>query len=962
MRSAYFTTAFLAVGSAMTAFGAAPEAGGGVPARGLREFRANTFVRSAQEAPAIARDRDGSMTVVWASRRQNDGRYGIFLQRFDADGAALGSETRASLGVAAHATNPDVGVDSAGNTWVVWQSHGQDGDGAGIIARRFDRDFVGGSELLVNQDTAGDQTEPVLATSADGQVAVAWQSLGGAERASRVCARVFGANGAPLADEMSLCGGRACDVAFAADGRLLLAYGALDVRGGPDGVVVQTLDFAARAIGRPLRVAAGDAIEPALAVSGARALLTWVDPQVDGSDYGVVATLLELDGSPVGAQFVVNETTGGPQTAATAIGLPDGGFAIAWNGPDAVASGVYVRAYSADGAARGGERLLNQHTSGQQRMRTACATSRLVAGDDGRIAAVWSGDGGLGDAQGVHVSLAAPRPFARTARAPGVTPEMQPSERFVATAGGPQPHIPPTFDPQRAVHAEREISTARGQIGFTGVVDTGWTPPDPHMAVGPSHVVVMTNGNISFIAKDGTLTFSDEIEDSFGFWGSVGATGFVFDPEVVYDELSGRFFAMAAEAFVSGKSYVLMAVSDDSDPNGAWFKYRIETTLESGDLFDSPNIGVDAQAVYVTGDAFPPGASRYPLYVFNKASMLAGLPVTPLSRTLISTTTQSAGIPPVSFDNPPALYLIEHSEAASASTVRLIAITNQLGTPVVTTTTLTVPSYTNPPADPPQMGTTSRPELFDARFWRSAYRNGSLWATHHVGSTRSLARWYEFAMNGWPTSGQLPALVQSGNVDLGPTVSTFFSAITVDDGGNAALTFARSSSTSFISMATASRLSCDPLGTMGASTSHKTNTAGYSAGRWGDYAAVEVDPFDGKTLWAHHEYAIGQSWRTWVQSFGGTFADCNTNGVSDACDIAAGTSQDSDANGVPDECDGPCNPADLNNDGVVDLSDLGTVLASFGQSGPGLPGDIDGDDDVDLSDLGIMLSNFGVQC
>ncbi|MCK4660121.1 MAG: hypothetical protein KAV82_11420 [Phycisphaerae bacterium] len=34
-------------------------------------------------------------------------------------------------------------------------------------------------------------------------------------------------------------------------------------------------------------------------------------------------------------------------------------------------------------------------------------------------------------------------------------------------------------------------------------------------------------------------------------------------------------------------------------------------------------------------------------------------------------------------------------------------------------------------------------------------------------------------------------------------------------------------------------------------------------------------------------------------------SDCNTNGIPDECDIAAGTSDDADTNGIPDECDCP---------------------------------------------------------
>lgn len=55
-------------------------------------------------------------------------------------------------------------------------------------------------------------------------------------------------------------------------------------------------------------------------------------------------------------------------------------------------------------------------------------------------------------------------------------------------------------------------------------------------------------------------------------------------------------------------------------------------------------------------------------------------------------------------------------------------------------------------------------------------------------------------------------------------------------------------------------------------------------------------------------------------------------------------------------------PADLDGSGTVDVTDLGILLANFGQSGSGIPGDVDGDDDVDISDLGSLLSQFGTVC
>lgn len=57
----------------------------------------------------------------------------------------------------------------------------------------------------------------------------------------------------------------------------------------------------------------------------------------------------------------------------------------------------------------------------------------------------------------------------------------------------------------------------------------------------------------------------------------------------------------------------------------------------------------------------------------------------------------------------------------------------------------------------------------------------------------------------------------------------------------------------------------------------------------------------------------------------------------------------------------PSNPADLNGDGVVDVSDLLILLSNWGQCPPGdeCLGDINNDGVVNISDLLILLANWG---
>jgi len=425
-------------------------------------------------------------------------------------------------------------------------------------------------------------------------------------------------------------------------------------------------------------------------------------------------------------------------------------------------------------------------------------------------------------------------------------------------------HQPPIYDKeQNMVWDESSYDiypSENSDFGFIGIeYCTGWTPPDPIVAAGPEHLVEMTNGGIAFFQKDGTMDFQDEIEDSFGFWGDQGATYFVFDPEVIYDPHSNRFMAMACERAPGSKSYFLLAISDDSDPNGNWHKFRIDvTTLAGGDI-DSPNIGVDSEVVYLTADFFT-GGQKYLVYILEKEPLLSGS--IGITRHMLITGSQSYGIPVV-YGNPPAMYMIEHFESSSNTNIRLHAITDPLGTPQRETYDLTVTAY-SPPEDPPQKGTSTRPETFDSRFWSCVWRDGSLWATHHQGSSRVMARWYEIKTNDWPSFSN-PEVHQSGDIDPGSDIRTFFTSIAPDGYGNAAMCFARSSPNEYISIARCMRSADDPLGTMGEVVIVKESSAPYNYGRWGDYSGVSCDPSNNKTFWMCHEYTPGNNiWNTWI--------------------------------------------------------------------------------------------------
>ena len=87
--------------------------------------------------------------------------------------------------------------------------------------------------------------------------------------------------------------------------------------------------------------------------------------------------------------------------------------------------------------------------------------------------------------------------------------------------------------------------------------------------------------------------------------------------------------------------------------------------------------------------------------------------------------------------------------------------------------------------------------------------------------------------------------------------------------------------------------------------------------------------------------------------------DCTNNGVLDAWDIAIDREDDVNGDGIPDSCqDSEC-PGDLNNDGDVNGSDIGTLLSAFGSTNPPKGTDLNGDEIIDGADLGMFFSLWG---
>jgi hypothetical protein len=144
------------------------------------EFRVNSYTTGGQTRPQPTLAAAGDFAVVWRDDNGLDGDgLGIFVQRFDSAGAALGTEFRANTYTTSFQSRPSIAGDGTGAFVVTWQSFGQDGNQYGVFGQRFtSAGMPAGTEFQANTYTTGQQSIELPAVSVDrsGALVVVWSS------------------------------------------------------------------------------------------------------------------------------------------------------------------------------------------------------------------------------------------------------------------------------------------------------------------------------------------------------------------------------------------------------------------------------------------------------------------------------------------------------------------------------------------------------------------------------------------------------------------------------------------------------------------------------------------------------------------------------------------------------------------------------------------------------------------
>lgn len=454
---------------------------------------------------------------------------------------------------------------------------------------------------------------------------------------------------------------------------------------------------------------------------------------------------------------------------------------------------------------------------------------------------------------------------------PQINPRVEFTARPLSPNSSPKPIPNGSFN---FLKAGSVTTTQKSVLGtkFPGIGFTGWVPPDPNIAVGPNHIVSVVNSDIAFFNKSTGVKTFQQTGDGNGFFSGIGVqTTFVFDPKCYYDRISGRFIVLFLELdSAASVSKILLAVSDDSDPNGTWFKYRIEAKVTEGSnswWMDYPGLGVNKDAIVISGNMFPLGSASgvfTSVVVLPKAPLLTGGSST---GQYLKDTTMFTLQPARTADSGQAV--MYGVAATSTSTIRVVAISNLLGVPTLTGSDVSVPAWT--PPGPVPAGGGRQLDGLDGRLYTAHFRNGRIVTSHttKAGDGRMQSRWYEFAVNSFPGSGN-PSLRQSGNILLAGT-NSHMPAVNINAVGDISVIYTRSNGATNPETCVSSRQAIDQLGTIGAPVLLASSAGTYGGGgvnRWGDYFTCEIDPTDQLTFWGVGMVGdAGGNWTTHINKW-----------------------------------------------------------------------------------------------
>ncbi|MBK8098707.1 MAG: hypothetical protein IPK26_16465 [Planctomycetes bacterium] len=420
--------------------------------------------------------------------------------------------------------------------------------------------------------------------------------------------------------------------------------------------------------------------------------------------------------------------------------------------------------------------------------------------------------------------------------------------------------------------------------------------PTASIANNTSWIVQVCNSQIAAFPKySGAALFRDNLSGDFvgsgscsptqTFFGPLGATR-VVDNKVLCDRNTGRFcvIGMQQTTFLPGTPGLYVAFSDNSYPArcasspgvGGWHMWRLP--LPAGYATpgayqpDFNGMGQTDTQIIWSGILQPLAGGQPRTWIRIIDKLPAGsFPSTLTYQDFVSPSPRPTDefLHAADTFDPISQPILAAVLVPTGNTIRIVHANRATGQedPVL----LPVPQFLPPagyvpsgssavPSGAPQSGGTQL-DVIDGRMQSAVVRGGFLYCCHTVlanagANAPHVVRWYQIALNGWPTSGT-PTLVQSGDIAPGLSpggnpIHAFMPSVAVNQDGAMFVVYSRSASDQVPGIGWSARRGISPLGTLPfTGTVSLTSPTAYTTSngipgnanvhRWGDWNSAVVD-------------------------------------------------------------------------------------------------------------------------
>ncbi|OYT19452.1 MAG: hypothetical protein CCU26_11440, partial [Nitrospira sp. UW-LDO-01] len=345
----------------------------------------NTYTTGDQIDPAIAAFDDGGYVVVWASNGQDGSGYGVYGQRYHADGTANGAEFLVTSETSDSESGPSVATFADGGFVVAWQDQ-QTGVYAWTEARVFNADGTAATaEFKVSPGTNGNAEgyQPSVLALDTNRFVVVWSNETGGTTYD-LAGRIYNRSGVLQGSQFTIGSLQSGTALFGAQSELTLlndgGFAATWRTWSTNDTHLRFMnsDGSARSVDIAL---SGDHRSDVTTLRNGNVVVVY------GSGTDILGRIYNASGTLITGPFTVNTSTAGTQIEPT-ITHSDDGFVVAWESDtgDGSSSGIYAQRFDATGNRIDGETLVNATISGAQ------TVPELIATRSGEVRMVWQSE------------------------------------------------------------------------------------------------------------------------------------------------------------------------------------------------------------------------------------------------------------------------------------------------------------------------------------------------------------------------------------------------------------------------------------------------------------------------------------------------------------------------------------------------------------------------------------------